>query len=36
MLGTPFCGKGEPTQVIRVGHATPLALFGDVAVFGGE
>ena len=36
VLGTPFCGKGEPNQVIRVGHATPLALFGDVAVFGGE
>ena len=36
VLGTPFCGKGEPNQVIRVGHATPPALFGDVAVFGGE
>jgi predicted Zn-dependent protease len=33
VLGTPFCGKGEPNQVIRVGHATPPALFGDVAVF---
>ena len=21
VLGTPFCGKGEPNQVIRVGHA---------------
>ena len=20
VLGTPFCGKGEPSQVIRVGH----------------
>ena len=36
VLGTPFCGKGEPNQMIRVGHATPPALFGDVAVFGGE
>ncbi|MEZ5739094.1 MAG: TldD/PmbA family protein [Burkholderiaceae bacterium] len=34
-LGTPFCGKGEPMQVIRVGHASPACLFGDVAVFGG-
>ncbi|MBT3342582.1 MAG: TldD/PmbA family protein [Gemmatimonadetes bacterium] len=36
VLGTPFCGKGEPNQVIRVGHASPPALFGDVEVFGGE
>jgi len=34
-LGSPFCGKGEPNQIIRVGHATPFALFGDVEVFGG-
>jgi predicted Zn-dependent protease len=33
--GTPFCGKGEPSQVIQVGHATPAALFRDVDVFGG-
>ena len=33
--GTPYCGKGEPNQVIRVGHASPACLFGDVAVFGG-
>ena len=33
VLGTPFCGKGEPNQVIRVGHATPPALFGHVSVF---
>jgi predicted Zn-dependent protease len=32
--GSPFCGKGEPNQVIRVGHATPYCLFGDVEVFG--
>ncbi|MBL92326.1 MAG: peptidase C69 [Myxococcales bacterium] len=36
IMGTPFCGKGEPNQVIRVGHASPTCLFGDVAVFGGE
>jgi predicted Zn-dependent protease len=34
--GTPYCGKGEPGQVIRVGHASPACLFRDVAVFGGE
>jgi predicted Zn-dependent protease len=22
VLGTPFCGKGEPNQIIRVGHAS--------------
>lgn len=35
VLGSPFCGKGEPNQVIRVGHATPAALFANVDVFGG-
>jgi len=35
VYGTPFCGKGEPNQVIRVGHASPLCLFGDVEIFGG-
>ncbi|MEO8858193.1 MAG: TldD/PmbA family protein [Burkholderiaceae bacterium] len=34
--GTAFCGKGEPNQVIRVGHASPPCLFRDVEVFGGE
>ena len=34
-MGTPFCGKGEPKQVIRVGHASPACRFTDVAVFGG-
>ncbi|MCF8210762.1 MAG: TldD/PmbA family protein [Rhodoferax sp.] len=33
--GTPYCGKGEPSQVIRVGHASPPCLFQDVQVFGG-
>ena len=36
VLGTPFCGKGEPNQVIRVGHASPLCRFSQVDVFGGE
>ncbi len=36
VLGTPFCGKGEPGQIIRVGHASPACLFRDVEVFGGE
>ena len=36
VMGTPFCGKGEPSQVIRVGHASPACKFSGVAVFGGE
>ena len=36
VLGTPFCGKGEPNQVIRVGHASPACKFTQVAVFGAE
>ena len=36
VMGTPFCGKGEPNQAIRVGHASPACLFGGVEVFGGE
>ncbi|MEY2891480.1 MAG: hypothetical protein RJA98_1388, partial [Pseudomonadota bacterium] len=35
VMGTPFCGKGEPSQVIRVGHASPACHFSRVAVFGG-
>jgi predicted Zn-dependent protease len=35
VLGTPNCGKGEPNQIIWVGHASPACLFGDVEVFGG-
>lgn len=34
ILGTPFCGKGQPNQVIRVGHACPAALFSNIEVFG--
>jgi predicted Zn-dependent protease len=36
VLGTPYCGKGEPSQVIRVGHAAPACVFRGVDVFGGE
>jgi predicted Zn-dependent protease len=36
VMGTPNCGKGEPSQVIRVGHAAPACKFSGVAVFGGE
>jgi predicted Zn-dependent protease len=36
VLGTPYCGKGEPNQCIRVGHASPICLFKNIDVFGGE
>ena len=36
VMGTPFCGKGEPSQVIRVGHASPACRFSQVDVFGAE
>ena len=36
VLGTPNCGKGEPNQVMRVGHAAPACVFRNVDVFGGE
>ena len=35
VMGTPFCGKGEPNQVIRVGHASPACRFSNIDVFGG-
>ncbi|HIA26865.1 MAG TPA: TldD/PmbA family protein [Planctomycetes bacterium] len=35
VLGTPNCGKGEPNQMISVGHAVPACLFRQVEVFGG-
>lgn len=34
-FGTLYCGKGEPSQIIRVGHASPYALFKNIEVFGG-
>jgi predicted Zn-dependent protease len=36
VLGTPFCGKGEPSQSMRCGHASPACVFTSVDVFGGE
>lgn len=35
VYGTPYCGKGEPNQVIRVGHASPICTFNNIEVFGG-
>ncbi len=35
IYGTPYCGKGEPNQSIRVGHASPICLFENIDVFGG-
>lgn len=34
--GSPYCGKGEPSQIIRVGHSSPYALFKNIEVFGGS
>jgi predicted Zn-dependent protease len=34
--GAAQCGKGEPNQAVRVGHATPACLFADIDVFGGH
>ncbi len=33
--GSPYCGKGEPNQAIRVGHRTPACQFRNISVFGG-
>lgn len=35
VYGTPNCGKGEPNQSIRVGHASPVCAFKGIEVFGG-
>ena len=35
VFGTPYCGKGEPNQCIRVGHASPVCAFDSIEVFGG-
>ncbi len=35
IYGSPWCGKGEPSQVIRVGHSAPPCLFSQIEVFGG-
>ena len=34
-FGTLYCGKGEPSQIIRVGHSSPYCLFKNIEVFGG-
>jgi len=34
--GTPNCGKGEPNQVVHVGHASPACVFRNVEIFGGD
>ncbi|MFV0258289.1 MAG: TldD/PmbA family protein [Acidimicrobiales bacterium] len=36
VMGTPNCGKGEPSQMIWVGHASPPCRFTDVEVFGAD
>ncbi|MDR0278297.1 MAG: TldD/PmbA family protein [Paucimonas sp.] len=36
VLGTPNCGKGEPNQVVRVGHASPACVFSQIDIFGGD
>lgn len=36
MWGSPGCGKGEPNQLVMVGHAVPVCLFKDIDVFGGS
>ncbi|MCQ4319742.1 TldD/PmbA family protein [Stutzerimonas stutzeri] len=35
VLGTANCGKGEPNQAVRVGHASPACVFADIDIFGG-
>jgi len=35
VYGTPYCGKGEPNQSVRVGHAAPICVFENIDVFGG-
>ena len=34
--GTPNCGKGEPNQMVFVGHAVPACRFRALEVFGKE
>jgi len=35
LWGVPNCGKGQPSQVARVGHGAPAARFQNVRVRGG-
>lgn len=34
--GSFYCGKGEPNQIIKVGHAIPICLFENIEIFGGH
>lgn len=36
VYGTPSCGKGEPNQMIQVGHGSPACLFTNIDIFGGS
>jgi predicted Zn-dependent protease len=36
VYGTPNCGKGEPSQIVTTGHASPVCAFRGVEIFGGE
>jgi predicted Zn-dependent protease len=36
VMGVMSCGKGEPNQLMRVGHASPVCLFDNVEIFGGQ
>lgn len=36
VAGLPSCGKGEPGQLVRTGHAAPACLFENVDVFGAQ
>ena len=36
VYGTPYCGKGEPNQCVRVGHAAPICVFDNIDIFGGS
>ena len=35
IYGAPNCGKGEPNQMIFVGHGSPVCAFANIEVFGG-
>jgi predicted Zn-dependent protease len=35
VMGVPNCGKGEPNQMIAVGHASPPCRFREIEIFGG-
>ncbi len=36
VMGVPNCGKGEPNQLVLVGHASPPCRFDDTMIFGGD